>query len=126
MELTSENVDKIIRECLFKQDENTANFIDGSAVMWKIGYHPERLKSNEENIKSMLSCLPDDFMKSKGGGMTFLNACMDRNGKQWADLHETVDKLVSLGIASGQMSFCLPREMWDVMPGGMPYIVVNQ
>jgi len=30
-----------------------------------------------------------------------------------------------LGIASGKLSYLMPREMWKVLPGGMPYLVVS-
>jgi len=57
--------------------------------------------------------------------MSFLNMCIDKNGNQWADLHRTMDELVALGIATGKLSFLIPREMWSILPGGMPYLIVN-
>lgn len=55
-------------------------------------------------------------------GSSFLNACVDRDGVQWGE-HVNVDELVMLGQGIGKLKFCLPRERWDVFPGGMPYIV---
>jgi len=69
--------------------------------------------------------LPDEFHTGKGGGWSFLDACNDRNGAQWTSLHRTMDQLVCLGHAIGAVSFCLPREMWKILPGGMPYFVVD-
>lgn len=126
MKLNSENLERVILDCLFKEGEDTTNHVLGEGVMVRIGYHPERLKANDDNIKSMLSCLPDSFMKSKGGGMSFLNALETKDGEQWTDLHETIDKLLSIGRASGQITMLMPREMWSALPGGMPYFAVNQ
>lgn len=124
-ELNADNVHAIFMECLFKQGEPTANYVLAHGVILKVGFHPERLKEREQKISEMLSALSDDFKKSEGGGMSFLNMCNDSSGVQWADLHQTMDELVCLGIASNKLSFLMPREMWEIMPGGVPYIVVN-
>jgi hypothetical protein len=73
----------------------------------------------------MLLELPDTFMKTKGGGWSFLNACMNKNGEQWTAFHPKVQELFCLGLALDICSYTLPREMWKVLPGGMPYLVVD-
>jgi hypothetical protein len=125
-ELNAENVHKTFMDCLFKEGEPTENHIVAQGVMLKVGFHPDRLKEKEQAIAEILSGLSSDFKKSGGGGMTFLNMCNDANGVQWADLHQTMDELVCLGIASKKLSFVMPREMWDMLPGGMPYVVVSE
>ena len=79
----------------------------------------------EEEIGAMLSELPDEFQSKIGGGWSFLNACMTRDGEQWTGLHSTMDKLFMLGIAAGKARWLLPRDMWEALPGGMPYVSVN-
>lgn len=125
MELSSQNVIDTFMECLYKEGENTEGYIVGEGVMMKCGFHPDRLKTNTGNIEAMLGYLPDSFKSIGGGGMSFLNMCNDKNGRQWADLHQTMDQLVCLGNAIGKMKFLMPRDMWFSMPGGMPYIVVG-
>lgn len=124
MKLTAENVNHIFLECMFEQGESTKNYILGQGVITNVGFHPERLKKNEQNVYEMLAQLPDEFKKSVGGGMSFLNMCNDKDGNQWSDLHATMDQLVTLGISLNKVQFLMPREMWSVLPGGMPYIVV--
>jgi hypothetical protein len=125
MELTAESVREVLRECFFGQDEDKTDYKLGEGVMHKIGLHPDRLEKNRENIISLLSQLPYQFRKSDGGGWSFLNACQREDGKQWADLHSTVDQLVMLGNAIGVLSFLTPREFWCLYPGGMPYFVID-
>lgn len=125
MNLTAENVHKTFLDCLFKDGEPTENHKVAEGIMTKVGFHPERLEKSEAKITEMLSDLSNDFKKSGGGGMSFLNMCEDKEGNQWADLHKTMDELVMLGIATGRMSYLMPREMWTAFPGGMPYLVVN-
>jgi hypothetical protein len=129
MDLTAENVRTVFDDCLFK-DEEVVNGkpviepIKAEGIMATFGFHPARLESHKQEVKEMLSQLPDPFMKSKGGGWTFLNACMTKNGTQWGE-HNTMEQLFVLGIALKICSFALPRKMWDILPGGMPYIVVE-
>jgi hypothetical protein len=124
MKLTAENVHTTFMECLFSEGESTENYVLGEGCITKVGFHPERLKGNETNISEMLNQLPDEFKKAGGGGMSFLNMCNDKDGNQWSDLHQTMDELVTMGIASEKASFLMRREMWSVLPGGMPYVVV--
>lgn len=124
MELTAENVNSVFLECMFEQGESTENHVLGQGVITNVGFHPERLIKNENNISEMLNQLPDEFKKELGGGMSFLNMCNDKYGNQWSDLHATMDQLVTLGISLNKVSFLMPREMWSILPGGMPYIVV--
>lgn len=124
MNLTSENVSEIFMNCLFKEGENTENAIIAEGVMTKVGFHPERLKQATPSIEAMANELPDEFKPKRGGGMSFLNACIDNKGNHWGE-HKNIDQLVCLGIASGILKYLMPREMWEVLPGGMPYLVVS-
>ena len=58
--------------------------------------------------------------------MSFLDACMDKHGNQWTDFHQTMEQLVQLGIAIGEVEYCLPRDLWSALPGGVPFLVVKQ
>lgn len=88
-------------------------------------FRADRIAEHRDEIAAMLNALPDGFHADKGGGMSFLNACVDRTGRQWCDTHATVGMLVALGIATGMLAFAAPRSMWRVLPGGMPYLVVD-
>lgn len=124
LELTAENVEQIFMACLFEEGEPKENFVLGEGVMLKAGFHPDRLSAKCEDIKGLLSQLPDDFRTSAGGGMSFLNACVTRDGKQWGE-HRSMDQLLTLGVAAGLAKILLPREAWAMLPGGMPYFCVN-
>ena len=120
MRLTDKNVELILQDCIGSDNDPV---VEG--VHQKLHLKQQKIEEHKNDIAEMLSCLPDNFLKSKGRGWTFLNMCNDKYGNQWTGLHHTMDVLVCLGIASGLISFCLPREMWSILPGGMPYIVIN-
>ena len=125
MELTTENVNTVFLECLFKEGENIDNYIKAQCIMLTVGFNPERLKANKENIISMLSELPEALMENTGGGISFLQMCNDTDGTQWTGLHKQLDELVALGLAIGRMEYLVPKELWSSLPGGMPYLKVN-
>ena len=124
MELTAENVNKVLTDCLYKEGEDTTNHVAVKGVRLNIGFNPERLEKHKQDIELMLGQLPDEFKKETGGGYTFLNACVTVNKNQWGE-HENVDELLVLGLAIKKVEFLMPREDWKKLPGGMPYFVVN-
>ena len=94
-------------------------------ITLSVGFHPERLDSHEKEIVALLDELPDVFKTSTGGGMSFLQACNDKHGNQWTGLHQRMEQLFLLGIGIGKVKLCLPRDMWAMLPGGMPYYTIN-
>lgn len=120
-----ERVHAIFRDCLFKEGEDTSKHVKAEGITTNVGFHPERLNGHKAEIEAMLDELADDFKKSGGGGMSFLNACNDKHGNQWTGLHQRMEQLFQLGIGVGKAELLLPREMWGALPDGMPYYVVN-
>lgn len=127
IELTSTNVDEVFSACLFTDEEAKTvtpdDAVVAEAVMMNVGFHPGRLEENKEKIKQLLDQLPEHFQQDKGGGSSFLQACMTARGVHWAE-HPTIDKLVALGLAAKHVEYKLPRELWGALPGGMPYFAV--
>lgn len=121
MSLTSENVQRIFKDCL--SDDSDAAEIKGVNI--SVTFSTEKVAAHSRRISRMLEQLPDKFHKEKGGGWSFLNLCMDKYRRQWTDLHSVCDMLVCLGIATGHLSFPMPRDLWNISPGEMPYVVVN-
>lgn len=134
MRLTAENVHATIKYCLPDDvsDADRKKLIRGEAVdgitmvegvIGGFAFVTAKLEEKRVDIKTMLKDLPDEFMKSGGGGHSFLNACMTKDGEQWGE-QPTVGELVCLGLGLKLVEFVMPREMWSILPGGMPYFVV--
>ncbi len=123
MKLTAENVNKIFVNCLFNEGEDTTNHVPAHGVMLKTGFHPQRLKDSEADIGAMLDCLSNDFKTGGGGGMSFLNMCVDKDGVHWGE-HKNMDELLTLGLATKKIQYLMPREEWQNLPGNMPYLVI--
>jgi hypothetical protein len=130
MELTAENVMNVLTDCLFRNAELAdANGMPANAVLVegitsRMGFHKERLESHREDVCSMLSELNENFFADKGGGYSFLGACDKKNGEQWGE-HRNMEDLFLLGLGLGVVKEAVSRDMWKVLPGGMPYYVIN-
>lgn len=136
MQLTAENVNKLMIHALPANKEldeaqrktltgggEVPGYVVTQGVMGHFCFNKSRLEEKREDLVSMLKELDDKFFVGKGEGYSFLNACMTKNGRQWGE-HRNIDELICLGIGLGLVKFCMPREMWKVMPGGMPYFQI--
>jgi len=132
MKLTSENVQSVVLDCLYSDEEvqkiGHEKLKEQAAVAEGItrtfGFDPERLKKHEKDIEEMLLQLPETFLKSKGGGWSFLNAAIDKDGNQWGE-HRSVEELMCLGLATKKVTIPMPKDMWGMFPGGVPYFTVE-
>lgn len=125
--VTVSRVDEIFKDCLFAdKQEDASQMVEAPVIHFIVGFHPGRLEQHKAEIADLLDELPDDFKSSRGGGGSFLNACFDKHGNQWTGDHIHVEQLFALGIAAGRVQSCFPRELWPMLPGGMPYYVITE
>ena len=131
----SAKVRKTISECLYRDAdlmldcngdpaELPADTVLAEGVIRRYGFDPKRVAAQKENIRAMLNELAYAFHIDQGGGSSFLNACMDKHGNHWAE-HPTIDDLICLGLATGFVTFPMPRKVWSLLPGGVPYFTVD-
>ncbi len=125
MRLSSELVEKVFMGCLFTEGENTSDRVVAEGITSNVGFHPGRLGGHRDTVVEMLDGLPDSFKESGGGGMSFLNACEDKDGQQWTGLHQRMEQLFQPGRAIGRARCPVAREIWPSLPGGMPYYIVE-
>ena len=123
--LNAEQVNAVFTDCLFQDGEDTSKHVKAEGIVRNVGFHPARLESHKTEIVAMLDELPEQFQEKSGGGWSFLNACNDKHGNQWTGLHQTMEQLFQLGIGIGKVKSALPRELWSLLPGAMPYYIVT-
>lgn len=120
--LNAERVTEIFLKCMFKEDEivdgkPVKEMIEVQGVTMRVGLCKERVDEHAAEIAGLCDELPDGFRD----GWSFLQMCEDRHGRQWTGFHKVMQELAVLGCATGKMELCAPKEMWGLMPGGMPY-----
>lgn len=133
MILTSKNVQLVVRDCLFTDAETNGrsseemlkdpNMVLADGIMSKMVFNKTKLEKHTADIVDMLSQLPEGFNEDVGGGWSFLAACDRRDGVQWGE-HRDMDFLFVLGTAIGKVRLLMAREMWEMLPGGMPYYAI--
>lgn len=126
MELTAQNVENVFKACLFKENENIENSTIVDGITTKCSFNSKHIEENKSNIENMLAQLPDEFKKQNGGGWSFLNLCNNNKGEQWTGFHFRMEQLICLGMAIKKVKYLMPREMWNMLPGGMPYLVIEE
>lgn len=123
MTLTADRVSEIFLDCFAAPDQEDAMVVD--VIVGKVALDKNKLEGHRMEIADMLAELPDNFRVSAGGGWSFLQACVDRHGNHWTGMHARMAELFALGVATDQAVLLMPRELWDALPGGMPYYAVK-
>lgn len=124
--LTAERVHHTVMACLYPDEELPTDgspppgLVEVSGVVSRFGFDPARLEAQRASINEMLDELPESFAQ----GMSFLNACNTKTGELWGQ-HRDMDSLFCLGMAIGRVGLCFQRDLWSILPGGMPYYIVK-
>ena len=131
--LCVENVDRIFSDCLFRTHDEYDEYIKNNGVVIKVPsiqnpkvtvcFHPERLESHKQEIKSIILHLPYELHLESG--ISFLDLCEDRDGNLWTGFHTEVEKLALLGMAIKTLVPLIPIQESHILPGGMPYFSVE-
>jgi len=121
MENMADRVHNTLVNCLYKEGENTDNMVVVEGIVRNFGFNPARITTHKAEIDTYIDELPEEFKQ----GWSFLNMCLDKHGHQWGE-HINCEALTVLGIAAGRLEYCCPRELWSVLPGGMPYIQIKE
>lgn len=123
MRLTTENVKALMLECL-AEDAEAENTTVVEGLTRDYAFSLAAIERNVPNIKKLLAELPEAFRSDGGGGYSFLKAPFNRHGGQWGGQSDAAE-LIALGIAARCAKYIFPRDLWEVLPGGVPYIVVE-
>lgn len=125
--LTSEAVVAVMNDCMYEDVDSVLEngMLAPEAIVHRYVLNGEKLETHRNEVIGWINELPKEFLKDGGGGWSFLNLCMKADGTQWTGLHLIMEQLVVLAEGLGLAEIQLPREMWSVLPGGVPYIVFN-
>lgn len=123
--LTSDTVEATFTACLAKDNEPSDNKVTVNGIVHNFLFDKVACEAHKSIIRDMLRELPQEFREECGGEWSFLKACYDTFESQWTGEHFMMEKLFALGMATDQAQCLLSREMWRVLPGGMPYYMVS-
>lgn len=130
MTISANAVTETFMHCFFTEEElkkgtpTKEEYVAGNGVMNSIAFHKGRLEESRDKVKEMLTHLSPMFYTEGGGGYSFLYMCSTKDEVQWTGQQRIVDQLVILGNALGYVTLT-PREMNAVLPGGVPYVIID-
>lgn len=127
--ITSKRIGEIFLECIAKEGDNPDEYIHTESVVRSIRdttFHKGRLNNHQEEICALLAELACDFQMDEHASISFEFAKANRYGEFWTDKNTPVDQLFQLAIAVGKAHYLLPRDKWNLLPGGMPVYVLTQ
>lgn len=133
--LTPQAVQDLLEQCLPYEktemtDEQILELVDAGyliktpGIMATFVFDPKKIEEHKAEICDLASQLHDEFFMDTGGGWSFLNICSDKDDNLWTGEHRVCEMLCVLMIAAGIANWVGPKEIWEVMPGGMPYIQI--
>ena len=120
--LTSTAVNEVLLSLLYQDapaDLSAAVKVHG--IVTSYGFDPAKVEAAKPRVAAMIKELDPSFHRTGGGGMSFLNLCMGKRGRQWTGMHQVQEQLCAIAIAVGLAQWCVPPEMRNLMPGGVPY-----
>ena len=123
MELTPNNVEDILFDCLFEKEEDVTdnNMVSVEGVVFSYGLRKDKVQHYEKDIINLLQQLSPDF----SAGASFLQMCQTKEKEIWTGDQKLMNSLLCLGLAIGKIQYCTKdKRLWDAMPGGMPYIFI--
>lgn len=119
--LDANEVKDLFFDCFYDDKESTHDdMIKVEGIFAYFGFNPVKLEKHIDRIHEMLDELSPEFVI----GHSFLKLCEDRHGNQWGE-HQNCEQLMCLGMAVNRVHYLAPRELWDKLPGGMPYIAIK-
>lgn len=125
MKLTAEKVREIFTDCLYTEAElNGNNKPNYSIYAEGIIFNPQKIKKYKKTISLFLDELPKEFKKTEGGGWSLVKMPFDKNEHQWGEQSDA-QQLLLLGLATGKAKYLFPRELCIILPGSVPYIVIE-
>lgn len=124
--LTNENVERIFLDCLFKENElidgkPIDNFCIAEGIVNTVCFHEGRLNQHKKEIEDLI-----DKILDIGQGIPFAVMCESVEGYQWTSEHMYMEQLMLLGVGSEVLVYPVGSELWDILPGGLPYIIKNR
>lgn len=122
---TVNRIHDLIIYCLFEDGESRTNAVMVDGISSTFGFHPGRLEESRSEISEIVrTTISNDFFEGHGGSTSFLSLPISNNGNIWGQ-QKDAEALLVMSIAIGIARILVPRDIWHVFPGEMPYVSFN-
>jgi len=120
MEFDSVNIRNLATSCMFKPEEFddlqyfSSNSITVTGISMKVCYDKSKIDKYREIIVNLIDSIP-----GIEDGVSILD--LPKNNKKISTY--SCELLMCLGVASGEIEYMYPRDMWENLPNGFPLVV---
>lgn len=120
MDFDSVNIRNLATSCMFKPEEFknleyfTNNQITVTGISIKACFDKKKIDEKRDIIIKLIDSIP-----GIEEGVSLLSLS-DKNSKVST---YSCELLMCLGVASGEIDYMYPRDMWDSLPNGFPFVV---
>lgn len=123
--LSVSNIETLYNRCVLKTSDLDkgrfeGDFTVGEGIKGESYFNTDKLNFSSDEIMGMISQLPEKVKD----GISFDEFCVTDEGYKWGN-ERVAEMLIRLGNACGFLYFPAPREDWQYLPGGMPYIAAT-
>lgn len=121
--ISDELVDNLFSYCILSEDE----IIDGNpkiqstfceGIKYDYLFSTKRLSDKKDNIKFVI-----DSIMSIEDGVSVSNMGVNKNGVVWTNSMDTLEKIMVLGISSGDLLLPFPRSFDNSLKGSVPFVI---
>lgn len=121
LSITPEDVELLLNECMYKPNSDIANILPISSISQYYSFDYNEIQKHKDQISHLFSQLYDGGIKRKLHMLFF-----EKDGRVWTRSVKTVDGLIGLGLANGDIEFYYPRELWERLPNKEPVILFKK
>ena len=119
-------IEGMFKDCLLRKEEiqngqAVIETVKVEGIVHTFVFNKQRLESYSHTVTNIINELPHQFQE----GWSFLNLCIDKNGVQWTGEYRICEQLACIAMGLKKAEYCLSRESWPMLPGGMPYVIFN-
>ena len=119
-------VNDLFSYCLMQDDELengkpkiTYKYCEG--IKYDYLFSSERIASKRNDIKSLINSI-----RSIEDGISVGSMGINKKGEVWTHSFDTLEKVMALGICSGQLCFPFPRTYDQSLKGALPYVIKSE
>lgn len=123
--LTADRVRSVYERCYRAEGTRPTKNVTVEGPLLRHTFSIRMLHIHRENVIRMLLSIRSEFRTDERGGGSMLMINQRGDNTLWTTDVSDVEKFIALGLASGLMNYCAPRETWAKLPGGAPYIRVD-
>lgn len=123
LSISDELVNNLFSYCLLSEDEISdgkpkiqSTFCEG--IKYDYFFSTKRINDKKDNIRFLV-----DSIMAIGDGVSVSSMGVNKDGVVWTDSMDTLEKVMVLGLSSGDLVLPFPRSFDSSLKGAVPFVI---